>query len=80
MGERRVMGLRDGVSPLGVVDRLRYELAVTVDVRVPQRIGCEVDLDWCGGLDRDLLLEVCAAEAAEFSAWQVTLATARAEH
>ena len=80
MGERRAIGLRDGVFPLGVVEGLTDELAVTVDVRVPQRIGCEVDLDWCGGLDRDLLLQVCAAKAAEFSAWQVTLATARAEH
>ena len=80
MGERCVMGLRDGVSPLGVVDRLRDELAVTVDVRSPLGVGVEVDADRSGCTDRDLLLEVCAAEAAEFSAWQVTLATARAEH
>ena len=80
MGERRVMGLRDGVSPLGSVDRLRDELAVTVDVGAPLRIGCEVDTDRSGCTDRDLLLEVCAAKAPEFSAWQVTLATARAEH
>ena len=80
MGERRVMGLRDGVSPLGSVDRLRDELAVTVDVRSPLGVGCEVDADRSGCTDRYLLLEVCAAEAAEFSAWQVTLATARAEH
>ena len=80
MGERRVMGLRDGVSPLGSVDRLRDELAVTVDVRSPLGVGVEVDADRSGCTDRDLLLEVCAAEAAEFSAWQVTLAAARAEH
>ena len=80
MGERCVMGLRDGVSPLGVVDRLRDELAVTVDVRSALGVGVEVDADRSGCTDRDLLLQVCAAEAAEFSAWQVTLATARAEH
>ena len=80
MGEGRTIGLCDGVSPLGVVDRLRDELAVTVDVRSPLGVGCEVDTDRSGCSDRDLLLEVCAAEAAEFSAWQVTLAAARAEH
>ena len=80
MGEGRAIGLCNGVSPFGVVDRLRDELAVTVDVRSPLGVGCEVDTDRSGCADRDLLLEVCAAEAAEFSAWQVTLATARAEH
>ena len=63
MGEGRAIGLCNGVSPLGVVDRLRDELAVTVDVRSPLGVGCEVDTDRSGCSDRDLLLEVCAAEA-----------------
>ena len=79
MGERRAIGLCDGVFPLGVIDGLTDELAVTVDVRSPLGVGVEVDADRSGCTDRDLLLEVCAAKAAEFSAWQVTLATARAE-
>ena len=80
MGEGRTIGLCDGISPLGIVGGLTDELAVTVDVRSPLGVGVEVDADRSGCTDRDLLLEVCAAEAAEFSAWQVTLATARAEH
>lgn len=80
MGERRAIGLRDGVFPLGVVEGLTDELAVSVNVRSPLGVGVEVDADRSGCTDQDLLLEVCAAKAAEFSAWQVTLATARAEH
>ena len=80
MGEGRTIGLCDGLSPLGIVGGLTDELAVTVDVRSPLGVGVEVDTDRSGCTDRDLLLQVCAAKAPEFSAWQVTLAAARAEH